>query len=111
MNPITRLERYLAYITNDEEANGIDYPISRVEAYLSKIAGLQVEIPDHPITRVEMYLAKIAGEDVELPDKPITRIERYLSAISGEEREVPLPVTREEKYLYEWIERANGGGM
>ena len=103
MKPITRIERYLAYITRDEDSTEIDDPIIRVEMYLAKIAGIEVEIPERPITRVEMYLAKIAGEDVDIPDRPITRIEMYLAAIAGEEREVPDPITRVEQYLYAWV--------
>lgn len=34
-----------------------------------------------PITRIEQYLSAIAGNPTEVPSKPITRIEQYLAAI------------------------------
>lgn len=34
-----------------------------------------------PITRIEQYLSAIAGNSTEVPSKPITRIEQYLAAI------------------------------
>lgn len=36
---------------------------------------------DKPVTRVESYLSAIAGEDTRVPAEPITRIEKYLQAI------------------------------
>lgn len=100
MKPITRLERFLAYIANDPDKAGIDMPITRIETYLAKIAGADVEIPE-PITRIEKYLAKAAGADVAVPEKPITRIQTYLAKWAGQEVEIPSPVTRIEWYLYQ----------
>lgn len=37
-----------------------------------------MSLPTEPYTRIERYLAKLAGQDVDIPDKPITRIECYL---------------------------------
>ena len=34
-------------------------PVTRVEQYLSAIAGNEGTVPEHPITREEMYLAAI----------------------------------------------------
>lgn len=34
-----------------------------------------------PITRIEQYLSAVAGNSTEVPSKPITRIEQYLAAI------------------------------
>lgn len=66
-----------------------------------------------PITRVEKYLSAIAGEG-ELPKdmKPNTREEQYLSAIAGE-TELPkgtIPITREEKFLQKILDNGDGGG-
>lgn len=35
-------------------------------------------LPEEPYTRVEQYLARLAGQNVDIPDYPITRIECYL---------------------------------
>lgn len=104
MIPITRIERYLAYIAQDQDANGIDDPITREEFYLAKIAGQEVVLPDKPVTRIEMYLSKIAGEETVVPSAPITREEMYLAAIAGEDVSVPTPQTRLEYFLNEWLE-------
>ena len=37
-----------------------------------------MSLPTEPYSRIERYLAKLAGQDVDIPDKPITRIECYL---------------------------------
>ena len=108
MKPITRYERYLAYLGSDEDANGIDSPVTRIEQYLAKIAGQDVPIPEKPILRIEQYLAKIAGEDVAIPEKPLSRVEMYLATIAGEDIEVPEPITREEWYLAQWAENGSG---
>lgn len=41
-----------------------------------------MSLPDKPITRVEHYLSRIAGEETELPPYPIPRIEQYLAYIA-----------------------------
>lgn len=40
-----------------------------------------MSLPTEQYSRIERYLAKIAGQDVDIPDKPITRIECYLDYI------------------------------
>lgn len=37
-----------------------------------------MSLPNEPYSRIERYLARLAGQDVDIPDKPITRIECYL---------------------------------
>lgn len=37
-----------------------------------------MSLPTEPYSRIERYLAKLAGQDVDIPDRPITRIECYL---------------------------------
>lgn len=39
-------------------------------------------LPDYPITRNDQYLSRIAGEGHPIPDYPITREEQYLAAIA-----------------------------
>lgn len=48
-------------------------------------------LPDEPYTRVERYLARLAGQDVDIPDYPITRIECYLDYLCGNGGGVPAP--------------------
>lgn len=55
-------------------------PETRLEAYLAKIAGEDVDIPEAR-TRLEEFLAKIAGEDIDLPEAK-TRLEYYLAKIA-----------------------------
>lgn len=95
--PITREEIFINAILESVQP---PYAITRIEMYLAKIAGADVEIPE-PITRIEKYLAKIAGESVTIP-VPKTRIEMYLAKIAGEDIEVPVPITRVEMYLAQW---------
>lgn len=99
--PVTRVELFLSAIINSVSP---PYAITRVEAYLAKIAGADIEIPT-PVTRFEMYLAKIAGANVVVPT-PKTRVEEYLAKIAGEDIETPDPVTRFEEYLAQWAEGA-----
>ena len=67
-------------------------PITRIEHYLAKMNGEDVQIPA-PITRKELYLAKICGEDVEVPE-PVTIDEKFLYALAGGEANLPKPITR-----------------
>lgn len=39
-------------------------------------------LPEKPITRVEHYLSRIAGQSGQIPDMPFTRIEHYLDYIA-----------------------------
>jgi hypothetical protein len=58
-------------------------PLSRVELYLAKIAGVAVTIPEKPINRLEMFLAVLAGDtSVEMP-APINLTELWLAYVGG----------------------------
>lgn len=46
-------------------------------------------LPDEPYTRVERYLARLAGQNVDIPEYPITRIECYLDYLCGNGGGVP----------------------
>ena len=61
-----------------------------------------------PITRLEEYLSKLAGDDVPVP-APITRVEKFLAYIAGEADSKPTPITRVEKFL-DAIGQGGGGG-
>ena len=103
---ITRIEKYLAKIIG-EDVELPESPIYREEFYLAKIAGETVNVLPTPITRIDFYLAKIAGESVELPT-PITKTDYLLAKVAGEDVETPeYPLSEAEKYLLEWAE---GGG-
>ena len=66
-------------------------------------------MPDlEPITRLEEYLSKLAGSDVPVPE-PITRVEKFLAYIAGEADSKPTPITRVEKFL-DAIGQGGGGG-
>ena len=100
---VTRLEKYLAKIIG-EDVEIPASPIYREEFYLAKIAGETVDLPA-PITNIDKYLAKIAGETVDLP-APISRIDKYLAKIAGEDVEAPeYPLSEAEKYLAAWAEQ------
>ena len=34
-----------------------------------------------PLSRVELYLAKIAGMDVTIPEEPMSRLEQFLAVL------------------------------
>ena len=72
-------------------------PVTRVEHYLAKIAGQDVDELE-PVTRIEHYLAKIAGQDVEVPE-PFTRIEKFLYSLITETPSGLTPVTRQEHFI------------
>lgn len=66
-------------------------------------------MPDlEPITRLEEYLSKLAGDDVAVPE-PITRVEKFLAYIAGDADSKPTPITRIEKFL-DAIGQGGGGG-
>lgn len=50
-----------------------------------------MSLPTEPYSRIERYLAKLAGQDVDIPDKPITRIECYLDYLVNNGGGVPAP--------------------
>lgn len=60
-----------------------------------------------PITRIEQYLAKMAGVTNTAP-APLTRLEQYLAKIAGVTNTAPTPLTRVEQYLN--IITIGGGG-
>ena len=56
-------------------------PLSRVELYLAKIAGMDVTIPEEPMSRLEQFLAVLAGDaGVEMPT-PLSLTEQWLSCV------------------------------
>ena len=108
--PPNRLEALLASAAGEEswEPDYTNLQAPRIELYLRKILGEDVELPERPITRVEAFLAYRCGEDVELPT-PITRIEMFLAKdTSVEPAEMPEPQTRIEYYL---LNLQAGGGV
>lgn len=48
-------------------------------------------LPEEPYTRVERYLARLSGQNVDIPEYPITRIECYLDYLCGNGGGVPAP--------------------
>lgn len=48
-----------------------------------------MSLPNEPYSRIERYLARLAGQEVDIPDKPITRIECYLDYIVNNGGGVP----------------------
>lgn len=69
---------------------GLPTPLSRVELYLAKAAGMDVAPPE-PESRLELFLAKIAGEDVEMP-APHSLTELWLAWVAGSEPIEPLAI-------------------
>ena len=56
-------------------------PLTRVELYLAKIAGMDVTIPEHPENRIEMFLAVLAGDtNVEMPTS-YSLVEQWLECV------------------------------
>lgn len=102
LTPMTRLESYLAKIRGDE----VDTPETktRLESYLNKIAGIESEQIPVPRSRLEFYLAAIAGADIEVP-APRTRLEEYLYKMIDEAADAPIPIERIEHFI------ANLAGM
>ena len=95
MTPITRKENYLNEIVGWGET-APEKPLTREEFFFAEILG-EVIAPS-PVTRVEKYLSAIAGQyGGELPE-PVTRIERFLAMAAGMDITVPVPITREEIY-------------
>lgn len=53
-----------------------------------------------PLSRVELYLAKAAGMDVTIPEKPLSRLEQFLAVIAGDTNvEMPIPYSFSEQWL------------
>lgn len=65
-------------------------PLSRVELYLAKAAGMDVTPPE-PKSRLELFLAKIAGMDVEMP-APLSLKEMWLAHVAGSAPIEPLAI-------------------
>lgn len=105
MTPVSRLEYFLAKIVGDNVE--LPEPQTDVELYLAAVAGETVELPP-PASRWTLYLAKILGQNVALP-VPQSRADLYLAKIAGEDVELPpLPLTRSEAYLALWAENGSG---
>ena len=78
------------------------YPPNRIQALLASAAGEESWEPDYTTLeapRIELYLRKINGEDVQLPEYPVTTIEKFLAYKCGEDVELPEPMTRLEMLL------------
>ncbi len=101
--PSSRIEEYISAIINGYKAPS---PINRVDYYLAKIAGENVDLPD-PIAPMDFYLAKLCGEDVDLPD-PSSRTDFFLAKLCGEDVETPVPNCRLEEYFDKWIAFSKG---
>lgn len=69
---------------------GLPTPLSRVELYLAKAAGMDVTPPE-PKSRLELFLAKIAGMDVEMP-APLSLKEMWLAYVAGSAPVEPLAI-------------------
>lgn len=105
MTPVSRLEYFLAKIIGDDVE--LPEPQTDVELYLAAVAGETLELPP-PASRWTLYLAKILGQNVILP-VPQSRADLYLAKIAGEDVELPpLPLTRSEAYLALWAENGSG---
>ena len=98
MIPISRVEMYLAKICGEDVE--LPIPQTRKEVFLAIIAGESYEKPV-PSSRVELYLAKILGDDVPLPI-PQSREEIFLAKIAGVEYPLPYPESRIEYWLHKW---------
>ena len=98
MTPVSRVEMYLAKICGEDVE--LPIPQTRKEVFLAIIAGESYEKPV-PSSRVELYLAKILGDDVPLPI-PQSREEIFLAAIAGVEYPLPYPESRIEYWLHKW---------
>lgn len=53
-----------------------------------------------PLSRVELYLAKAAGMNVTIPETPLSRLEQFLAVIAGDTNvEMPIPYSFSEQWL------------
>lgn len=100
----TRVEKYLAKL--DGEQVELPAPITREERFLAKLAGMDVEVPT-PITRLEQFL-NILINRASLTLTPITREEIFIAQNAGYAADSLMPVTREEQY---WYDIFNHGGI
>lgn len=93
MIPITRKEKYINEIVGGGDT-APKTPQTREEFFFAEILG-EVIAPS-PVTRVEKYLSAIAGQySNELPE-PVTRIEKFIARAAGMDVTTPTPITREE---------------
>jgi len=106
MTPETRIDFYLADITDDPDAGAIPEPVTRIDNYLAHLCGETVTLQE-PVTRIDHYLAYLCGMDVQI-EEPVTRIDHYLAKLCGMDVEVPEPVTRIDYYLYQWASEPQG---
>ncbi|CDC47110.1 putative uncharacterized protein [Clostridium sp. CAG:58] len=98
MNPITRLEYYLAKIAGTWDGRAPE-PITIEEYYLAIMTGDYSGNAPWPVTRLQYYMAKAAGVWSGNTPEPVTRVEQYWAAIANGGGNVPEPVTREEHLL------------
>lgn len=98
MNPITRLEYYLAKIAGTWDRRTPE-PITIEEYYLAIMTGDYSGNAPWPVTRLQYYMAKAAGVWSGNTPEPVTRVEQYWAAIANGGGNVPEPVTREEHLL------------
>lgn len=76
---IRRIEFFLSAIAGkDVNVPDLMSTSPRVEFYLAAIAGQDVVLPE-PVTNVDYYLAKIAGMNIAVLPSPVTRLEHLLS--------------------------------
>lgn len=104
LTPIYRISKFLDRLVHGTDA---PEPVFRIECYLAKLAGRDVEIPE-PIYRIEFYLARLCGMDVEIP-VPIYRAEFYLAKLCGEEVTPPEVIYRISHWLADWAETGGTG--
>ena len=108
--PPNRIQELLASAAGEEswEPDYTTLEAPRIELYLRKINGEDVQLPEYPVTTIEKFLAYKCGEDVELPE-PVTRLEMLLAKDTPvEPAEMPEPQTRIEYYL---LNLQAGGGV
>lgn len=98
MNPITRLEYYLAKIAGTWDGRTPE-PITIEEYYLAIMTGDYSGNAPWPVTRLQYYMEKAAGVWSGNTPEPVTRVEQYWAAIANGGGNVPEPVTREEHLL------------
>ena len=92
MIPITRKEKYINEIVGGGDT-APETPQTREEFFFAAILG-EVVAPS-PITRVEKYLSAIAGQFTAVLPEPVTRIERFIARAAGMDVTIPTPITRE----------------
>ena len=98
MTPTTRIEAFLAKICGEDVE--LPEPQTESELYLANIAGGSHDLPA-PSSRTTLFLAKILGQDVELPE-PQSRTDFFLANVAGGDYELPEASTPIEALLAQW---------